>query len=82
MYVWGINRYDMILHITYKFEYLIMRDSSISKLLEEIQRRCDGVGRVNVHRCSVSYVFLVTLGDCTIHPAAHTDKNVRVAFVN
>lgn len=67
------NKYDMTL-LSLKFKYLVMRGRFVPVLLEQVTWWLDGVGCVNINRCFVSYIFLITLGDGTIHPARQ-DKN-------
>lgn len=69
LYAWGLNITSLL---PAEFEYLVIGGGCVSILLEQTQRPGDGVGRVNVHRCSVSYVLLITLSDRTVHPAAQT----------
>ena len=73
LYVWGLN---ITLLLAAEFGYLIIGGGCVSVLLEHTQRPGDGVSRVNVNRCSVSYVLLVTLDDRTVHPAAQTHHKI------
>lgn len=67
------NKYDTTL-LSLKFKYLVMRGRFVPVLLEQVKWCRDGVGCVNINRCFVSYIFLITLSDGTIHPARQ-DKN-------
>lgn len=74
-YVYSVqgNKYDTTL-LSLKFKYLVMRGRFVPVLFEQVKWCRDGVGCVNVNRCFVSYIFLITLSDGTIHPARQ-DKN-------
>lgn len=78
----GINCHN-IKPLLLEFQYLVMRGRFVSVLPEYIKWCSDGVGCVNVHWCSGTYVLLITCDGCTVHPATHRDPTSQSqAFIN